>query len=111
MKRVSVNQKQGALWTDAMASITQHSIGQMQGRCNNMHNQMGTGTKTHKITSDPKPTKTSQTMDVTLTMKTKGSRRVQTTTNRVELKTDMVDLTAVLHTGATGTKMVFTLSR
>ena len=28
-KRVSANRKQGALWTDAMAFITQHFIGQM----------------------------------------------------------------------------------
>ena len=111
MKRVPVNQKQGALWTDAMASITQHSIGQMQGRCNNTHNQMVTGTKSHKTkSSDPKPTKTSQTMGVTLIMKIKGSKRVQTTTNRMETWTDKMDLTAALHTGATATKMVFTLS-
>ena len=109
---VSANRKQGALWTDAMASITKRSIGQMQGNSNKMHNQLGTGIKTHKtFSSETKQTKTSQAMDATLIMKTKGKRRVQNTTNRVETRTGKVDLTAALHTGATGTKAVFTLSR
>ena len=50
-------------------------------------------------------------MDVTLIMKTKGSRQVQITTNRVDTRTGKVDLTAALHTGATGIKAVFTLNR
>ena len=83
-KRVPANQKQGASWTDAMASITQYSIGLTQGISKKMHNQVGTGMKAHKIiSSETKQTKTSQTMDVTLIMKTKGSKRVQTTTNRM----------------------------
>ena len=53
----------------------------------------------------------SQAMDVTLIMKTKGSRRVQTSTNRVETRKSKVDLTAALHTGASGTKAVFNLRR
>ena len=84
----------------------------MQGNINKMHNQLGTGIKSHKtMSSDTKQTKTNQAMDVTLKKKIKGSKRVQTTTNRVETRTGNVDLTAALHTGATGTKMVFTLSR
>ena len=84
----------------------------MQGNSKNMHSQLGTGIKSHKtMSSESKQTKTSQATDVILIMKTKGSRRVQTTTNRVETRTDKVDLTAALHTGATGTKMAFTLSR
>ena len=84
----------------------------MQGNSNKMHNQLRTGIKTHKtMSSETKQTKTSQAMDVTLKMKTKGSRRVPTTTNRVETRTSKVDLTAALHTRATGTKAVFTLSR
>ena len=62
------------------------------------------------MSSETKQTKTSQATDVTLIMKTKGSRRAQTTTNRVETRTVKVDLTAALYTGATGTKAVFTLS-
>ena len=46
----------------------------MQGMSNKMHNQVGTGIKAHKtIPSETKQTKTSQTIDVTLIMKTKGS--------------------------------------
>ena len=90
-----------------MDFITQHSIGQMQGISNKMHNQLGTGIKPHKtMSSETKQTKTNQAMDATLIMKTKGSRRVQTKTIRVETRTDKVDLTAALHTGSTGTKMV-----
>ena len=74
----------------------------MQGRSNNAHNQ---------TSPDLKPTKTSKTMDVTLVMKTKGSRRVQTTTNKVETRKDKLDLTAILYSGATGTKMIFSLSQ
>ena len=84
----------------------------MQGNSNKMHNKLGTGIKSHKtMTSETKQTKTSQAMDVTLILKTKGNRRVQTTTNRVETRKDKVDLTAALHTGATGTKKVSNLSR
>ena len=87
-------------------------MGQMQGNSKKMHNQLGTGIKSHKtMFSETKQTKTSQAPDGTLEMKTKGSRRVQCTTNRVETRTDKVDLTAALHTGATGTKMVFNFSR
>ena len=50
-------------------------------------------------------------MNVTLIMKTKNSNRVQTTTNRMETGTGKVGLTAALHTGATGTKLVFTPRR
>ena len=84
----------------------------MLGNSNKMHNQLGTGIKFHKtMSSETKQTKTSQAMDVTLIMKTKGSRRVQTTTNRVETSTGKVDVTAALPRGATGTKVVFTFSR
>ena len=95
-----------------MASITQLSLGEMQGNSKKMHNQLGTGIKSHKtMSSETKKTKTSQAMDVTLIMKTKGSRRVPTTANRVETTTSKVDLKAALHTGATGTKVVFIFSR
>ena len=50
-----------------------------------MHNQVGTGIKAHKtIPSETKQTNTSQNMDITLLILTKGSKRVQTTTNRME---------------------------
>ena len=59
MKRVSVDQTQGALRTDARASITQRSIGQKQGSSNKTNNRMGTGIKSHKKTSsETKRTKT-----------------------------------------------------
>ena len=68
----------------------------MQGNSNKLHNQVGIGIKYLKtIPSETKQTKASQTMDVTLIMKTKGSRRVQTTTNRMETWTDEVVLTAM----------------
>ena len=48
--------KEGALWKDPMASITQHSVGQMQDNSNKMHNQMGTGIQSHKtMSSETKP--------------------------------------------------------
>ena len=84
----------------------------MQGNSNKMHNQLGTRIETHiTMSSETKQTKTRQAVDVILIMKTKGSRRIQTTTNRVETRTGKVDLTAALHTGAIGIKAVFTLSR
>ena len=87
MKRVSVNQKQDALSTDAMVSIHQYSIVQMQDNSNKIFNPVRTGIKCHEtIHSETKQTRTSQTIDVTLIMKTKGSRRFQTTTNRMETK-------------------------
>ena len=73
---------------------------------------MRTGIKSHKtVSSETKQTKTSQTMDVTLIMKTKGGRPVRTTTNRMDTRTDKIDPTAALHTGFTGIKMVFTINR
>ena len=53
--------------------------------------------------NEPKP-------DVTSVMKTKGSKRVQATTYRMEFTTNQVDLTA-FHTVSTGIEMVFTISR
>ena len=95
-----------------MASITLHSIGQLQGSSNKMHNQVRTGVKSHKtISSETGQSKTSQTMVVTLIMKTKGSRLVRTTTNRMDTRTDKIDPTAALHTGFTGMKLVFTINR
>ncbi|XP_075264069.1 uncharacterized protein LOC142355955 [Convolutriloba macropyga] len=71
-----------------MASTTQRSIGQMQDNSNKMRNQLGTGIKSHKtMSSETKQTQPSHAMDVTFIMKTKGSRRVQTTTNRAIIVT------------------------
>ena len=103
-----VKNKNCASWTAAIISITQHSIGQIQGNSNKMHNQMGTGIISHKTKlSETKQTKTSQTIDVTLIMETKGSRPVPSTTNRIETWTDKVDLTAAFHRGAIEIKIVF----
>ena len=60
-KRVSADQKQGALWTDAMDSITLHSIGQMEGSNEKMHNQVGIAIKSYDTifseTTQKKPVK------------------------------------------------------
>ena len=75
-----------------------------------MYIQVGTEVKSYKtIPSETQQTKT-RTMDVTFIMKTKGSKRVPTTTNRLEIWWDKVNLAAAIHRGATGFKMIFTLS-
>ena len=81
----------------------------MHGSSNKIHNQVEIGIKSHKtISSETKQTKT---IDVTLLMKTKNSRRFQITTNRMETKTDKVDPAAAFHTGSKGIKIVFTISQ
>ena len=111
-KRVYANQKQGASWTDAMTSITKFCIVQMQGSSNKVHHQVGNVLKFSSVLSSQiKRNKTSQTKDVTLTIKTKDNRRVWTTINKMEMTKNKVDLTAVLHTWATWKKLVFTLSQ
>ena len=53
-----------------------------------IHNQVGTGIKPHKTpSSESEQKKTSQTKDVTLKLKTKGSRRFRTATNRIKTRT------------------------
>ena len=84
-----------------MVSITELSIGEIQGSSNKMHNQEGAGINSHKIIfSDTKQNKTSPNIDVSLIRKIKGNRQVRTTINRMETRTDKVYLTAALHTGA-----------
>ena len=73
-----------------------------------MHNQVGIGVKSRKkLSSKNKQTKTSENMDVSLIIKTKG---VRSTTIRLKIGIDKGDPTVALHTGATGINMIFAIS-